>query len=500
MHRIFAYLSALFTTTPLAAETYESVRDVAKKLAATEYSAPSSDLPTWLAQLNYDSYRAIHFRPQHAIWGNTDSPFAIELLHPGYLFSEEVQINLDGEPLAYDDSLFDIPGRRPTAAESAKIQGYGGFRIVARQDDGSRREFAVFQGASYWRIVGTAQQYGISARGVALASGAEEKEEFPVFRRFWISRPDSTDRHITVTALLDSPSLTGVYEFTIRAGEIPIAEVRAELFARRDISRLGLAPMSSMFWYSPSFPRSDGHDDHPHVHDSDGLAILTKDGEAVWRPLTNERPTVELSVHNSPDVRGFGLVQRQRDADAFNDSEVAYERRPTLWIEPLDSWGEGNVVLVEIPTANEYVDNIVAMWEPKGGLRSGESRAFRYRQTWTLTQNPTDAAATVNQMNVTHPEDTAKIRTLVSFDKSTELSDVESFSLSVTSHPKIDDARIRTSFERIPETNRVWASCELTLNATPPNAGFYELRFTLQHPTHTSSETWLYRLHTTPKD
>lgn len=79
---------------------------------------------------------------------------------------------------------------------------------------------------------------------------------------------------------------------------------------------------------------------------------------------------------------GFGLLQRRQGFDQFNDDEARYDKRPSLWIEPLGDWGDGRVELVEIPTGDEYHDNIVAYWQPSGGLESGQEYRFQYRMHW----------------------------------------------------------------------------------------------------------------------
>src|SRR3546814_2505007 len=97
---------------------------------------------------------------------------------------------------------------------------------------------------------------------------------------------------------------------------------------------------------------------------SDGLAMLNGKGEQTWRQLQNP-PTLQHSGFHDRDPRGFGLMQRKRKYEDFQDAEAAYQKRPSLWVEPLGDWGEGEVHLVEIPTADEYHDNIVAFLRQK---------------------------------------------------------------------------------------------------------------------------------------
>ena len=158
------------------------------------------------------------------------------------------------------------------------------------------------------------------------------------------------------------PVSTGAYRFLLQRHNGVVMEVEARVFPRRDIEQLGIAPMSSMFWFSET-SKPTAIDWRPEVHDSDGLALWTGAGEYIWRPL-NDPASPSISTFDDKTPRGFGLLQRDRTFDHYLDG-VRYDRRPSLWVEPLDDWGEGAVHLVELPTNDETEDNIVAMWVPK---------------------------------------------------------------------------------------------------------------------------------------
>jgi glucans biosynthesis protein len=140
-----------------------------------------------------------------------------------------------------------------------------------------------------------------------------------------------------------------------------------------------------MFWYGKS-GRPPNADWRPQIHDSDGLALWTGDGERIWRPLNNP-PTVRTSSFLDRNPRGFGLVQRDRVFDNYQDDGVFYNKRPTVWVEPVGEWGEGAVQLVEIPTDDEIHDNIVAYWVPRAPVQAGSDWSFRYRLHW-VDQEP----------------------------------------------------------------------------------------------------------------
>ena len=126
-------------------------------------------------------------------------------------------------------------------------------------------EFVVFQGASYFRGVGKALLYGLSARGLAIDTGQPKGEEFPMFRAFWVRKPDPAATTVVVEALLDSPSVTGAYKFSIKPGDDTQMDVELVLFPRRDMKHVGIAPMTSMFLLDAlSRPVEDFR---PAVHD-----------------------------------------------------------------------------------------------------------------------------------------------------------------------------------------------------------------------------------------
>jgi glucans biosynthesis protein len=127
------------------------------------------------------------------------------------------------------------------------------------------------------------------------------------------------------------------------------------------------------------------------VHDSDGLMVATGDGEWLWRPLINPNRVLTTSFAMS-DVKGFGLMQRDRNFASYEDPEARYDLRPSAWIEPVGPWGAGRVELVQIPTPDETNDNIVVYWVPDQVPPPGEPLEFKYRLHWesarVVTQPP----------------------------------------------------------------------------------------------------------------
>jgi glucans biosynthesis protein len=241
-------------------------------------------------------------------------------------------------------------------------------------------EVVVFQGASYFRAVGKGQVYGLSARGLAIDTALPSGEEFPQFTEFWIERPKAAAKEITLYALLDSPRATGAYRFVVKPGVETTVDVKARLFLRENVSKLGIAPLTSMF-YSGENQRSATEDYRPEVHDSDGLSIQSGTGEWIWRPLVNPKRLLVTSFAVT-NPQGFGLMQRDRRFANYEDLEANYQRRPSAWVEPKGNWGTGRIELVQIPTPDETNDNIVAYWVPDAPPRAGTPMDIEYKLSW----------------------------------------------------------------------------------------------------------------------
>ncbi len=369
---------------PPAPFTYATLVQLARDRAAHPHENRSPKLPQSLARLTYDQYRDIRFRRVDALWRN-QSLFEVQFFHRGFNFDRRVNINqvVDGQvhPVVYDPAWFEF-GRRARLPATLKLPpelGFAGFRVhYPLQTPSYKDELIVFLGASYFRVLGRNQVYGISARGLAINTASSDGEEFPWFTDFWLVKPSHPEqRTLTIYALLDSPSVAGAYQFEVTPGSITRVKVSCELFARRTIEKLGIAPLTSMFLYGEDTAGHRFDDYRPEVHDSDGLMEQTGSGEWLWRPLVNPH-ALEVNRFMDQAPRGFGLIQRDRDFNHYQDNESRFERRPSYWIEPDGDWGKGGVELVEIPTDEEIHDNIVSYWVPSAPVQAGKPLKFSY--------------------------------------------------------------------------------------------------------------------------
>ncbi len=356
----------------------------ARTLAEAPHAVPEIDRNGPLAKLDYDRYRAIEFERGASIWNGEDRTFTVDLFHPGFLYRVPVNVNLVSGGVSrrvlYTSEVFNY-GLDTAQVSEADAPGYSGFRVASTLNRPDKRdEFLVFQGASYFRAVGRDQRYGLSARGLSIATAKPRGEEFPVFTDFWIERPPEQAERIVIHALLQSQSATGAFTFRVAPGDSTTVDVDAVLFPRAELAAFGIAPLTSMFLFD-STNRTRFDDFRPAVHDSNGLSVSLANGERVWRPLANPE-ALQVSAFTAESPAGFGLIQRGRDFSRYEDSEARYELRPSLWIEPAGDWGRGHVELVEIPTDEEVYDNIVAFWQPAAPLQPGEAHEFSYRMYW----------------------------------------------------------------------------------------------------------------------
>lgn len=363
---------------------FDDVALRAKRLGSAAYVKPQKNLVGTMANMDYDQYREIRFDLAKSYWRKEKLPFELAFFHEGRSFDTPVRVHeINGKvirEIKFDPTLFNYGANTLTQKDVAGL-GFAGFRVhYPINTTKYKDEVVAFLGASYFRAVGKGQFYGLSARGLAIDTALSSGEEFPYFTDFWIERPASGDKTLTVYALLNSPRVAGAYRFVIRPGVDTAMDVKMQLYLRANVTKLGIAPLTSMYFYGEN-QRAVVESLNPEVHDSDGLSIHSGTGEWIWRPLVDPKRLLVTS-YNLTNPVGFGLMQRDRKFGSYEDLGSRYEMRPSAWIEPKGNWGSGRVELIQIPTPDDTNDNIVAFWVPTVAPSPGVPFDMEYRLLW----------------------------------------------------------------------------------------------------------------------
>lgn len=465
--------------------SHNVVISAARELSLSDF-VPPEPVPETLLELDYDEYRSIRYRKESAVWGDTPTRFSVEFFAPGNLYNSGVDISIveNGAalPIPLDKDAFEGVSKEVSELLVA-IAKVAGFRLHYSFNEDYQDEFVVFQGGSYFRAVSKGQSYGLSARGLAIDVGEATGEEFPVFREFWIERPSSRADSIVVHALLDSERVTGAYRFGIYPGEPTRMDVEATLFPRSELDNIGIGALTSMYTFG-SMDASTRADYRVAVHDSDGLAMINGRGEYLWRPLNNPR-NLQISAFMDANPRGFGLMQRHRQFEDYQDIEAKYQQRPSTWIRPNGDWGEGQVVLVEIPTPSEFNDNIVAYWRPSAPLLAGEEFKFSYSISWPNTRAlPKEIGRVVRsaygiKLGQSYPQ---MVIDYSDFPAGVSIENID-FNVSLSAGNVI---------ETIAQINNL-NGARVVITFDPQGARLSEMRVQPTHQGEAIGETWLYR-------
>lgn len=491
-------MAILLLPASVAAFDFQTVIDKAGKMAGEPYQAPQA-IPKFMRELTYSQYQDIRFDPEKSLWRESVSRFQVMLIPPGLFYTHAVSINIvdsqGSHALPFRRDLFTYSD--PALAKRVPPDlGYAGFKLTyPLQKEDLTNQFLVFAGASYFRAVGRDNAFGLSARGVALDTGLPSGEEFPSFVEYWLVRPSPEAKEMLVYALLDGKSMTGAYAFTIIPGPATTLTVKATIFARNPLKLPGLAPLTSMFYYGDNTARPIG-EWRRQVHDSDGLLIHNGlSGEWLWRPLLNPK-TLQMDAFATENVRGFGLLQRDNAFRDYLDTEAHYQNRPSAWVEPQGNWGQGQVMLVQLPTPDETNDNIVLFWTPAQQLTPGKPLALAYTLTFgaeAITGEPMGRAikTLVGDGNRTGGGASPGAYRLIVDFAGGQLDKLPSRAKILASVTALQKGEVIDQYVEYIPAQHCW---RLSILARPADGAALSLRAYLSREQETLTETWTYRL------
>jgi periplasmic glucans biosynthesis protein len=477
--------------------SFDTLIERAQKLSQQAYAPPARPAPEVVKKIDYEAHGKIRFKVDRALSASGPGVYPATFFHLGQFFQKTVKMHAlqDGKAreIVYASGYFDMPADS-IAKKLPKNSGFAGFRLHEsnKRADWKRQDWVAFLGASYFRTIGSLNQYGLSSRGLAVNTTAPGGEEFPDFTEFYLESPAKEGDPVMIYALLDGPSVSGAYRFACRRTTGVVMDIECALFLRQDVAQLGISPLTSMFWFS-EYDRQFRIDWRPEVHDSDGLALWTGAGERLWRPLNNPTRVVTSSFLDK-NPRGFGLLQRDRVFEHFLDG-VNYDKRPSCWVEPQGEWGQGSVQLVEIPTDDEIHDNIVAFWVPAQPAKKGTTFRYRYRLHWQGEEPYPAEAARVFATRIGRGGEPGKPRPkgVTKFVVEFAGKPLEQLAQGAKVDAKISASRGKISYtftEQIPSTKRWRAQFDVTAEGSEP----IELRCYLASGKQTLSETWMYQL------
>ncbi|OJY35725.1 MAG: glucan biosynthesis protein D [Rhizobiales bacterium 65-9] len=478
-------LASLADGAPFGAD---ALLDIARALSKQPYAAPANDLPESWAALPRERYAAIRGNPNAFLFRGEDRGVTIEPLHRGFVFTRPVQLYVieDGRMrrLVYDPAAFEF-GNLPPPPPGTDL-AFSGIRIFGDPVDGQNREVAVFQGGTFFRAMARAQTYGVTARALALRLADNRGEETPYFRALWIERPSVGAKAVNLFALIDSESATAALVATVRPGDVTIIDAQLTVFARAALDNVGVGAMSGMYLFGPNERRSQD-DVRPAVYEISGLKMVRGNEEAIWRPVVNPQ-TLQISIFGDENPRGFGLLQRSRDQIWFQDDEQRFERRPSLWVEPIGDWGAGAVQLVEIPSDSEVNKNIIAYWRPKAPMAAGGEATFAFRQFWWWWPPERTKLAIVTQTRSGKGSSGRRRRFVVDF-AGEALGDARATVEMAPTVSASPGAILNVRVMPFPERK----SCRVMFELDPGSESMCELRLVLTGSGQPLTETWLYR-------
>jgi len=484
--------------------SFSDIKKEAENLAKNPYSPKKSILPDSIRKMTYNEYANMWLKPEHFLWQNDNLHYKVTFFPQGYIYDKGIDVYQ-----IKNDSILDVPFKPDYieyagSAQFAKSQmpdnaGYAGFKILYKSPTAENpSEYVVFLGASYFRLIADNTSWGLSSRGISINSSIPGLvEEFPVFEKFWFQVPSSDSLTLTLYALLNGESVTGAYRFDISPGVQTTVDVQATLFFRKTDITLGIAPLTSMFWFS-SYTKNHFYDFRPQVHNSNGM-ILKSAKNTIWQPLTNYHDyPILISDHEEDSLLSYGLYQRGREFDNYLDNVANYNTNPNIIIEPKEGFKKGKLRVAVIPAYNEWMDNVNTYWIPSEKLELNEPYNLKYSLICSLSEQK-EKIQKVELTSVGNEIlDPASTLFVLSFSNTNNIqANALKAVLNIPENVKIQSQPV---VENIPQNSTIRVAFQLKNDKLPPNSKPYAIQCHLEKDNSILSEQWYYEWYPQPSN
>jgi glucans biosynthesis protein len=439
LHLTLALITIIALVITLRAErrhhfTFAEVQAIAKTLSERNYVPLHDVLPPQLKALTPQQDAGIFSKETARLWRKKGLPFQVDFYHqlasnpqPHIAPAFNVVDSKGTHNLPYSPAFFyfqNLATKPPTPLvfnpPLPADLGFAGFYVrypemgIGSRPDSLDGFFSVL-GSDYFRAIAKDQVYGLSGRAIAIDTSLDDPkkpEEFPVFTNWWLQEPASTTAtELVLDALLEGPSVSGAYEFKIHPGVVTSVDIRASLYFRKDVERLGIAPFSSMYLFGENASDHFKDNVHPEIHDSDGLLIQDAKDKWRWQPLAQSDDLrtgakgyqVQNYAIGEENPKGFGLLQRDRDFAHYQDLQMLYNVRPSAWVIPHSGFDKGDVTLIQRPSDDFNTDNVVLFWRPAEAIKAGDNKEFDYTIDFYMNDTSRPPLAYVKQTLINVP-------------------------------------------------------------------------------------------------
>lgn len=358
--------------------TWKTIQKVAERAALQPFQPPLESEPWGLREADAQSVKPAAGK---RLWAGEGKYFEIALLPPQAGPVVPVALLKSGteEPLACSADWFDFSASKNERGSEEPV-GFGGLVVYAPLGaEGPLEPLALLPAASdFWTVTGPGMTAGSTA-GILHFPGAATP---PRVTQWWIEVPELKRREWIAMAIVECPEAVAACRFRLEPGRAVSLEVQCHLILRQLEARPLLSPLRAQF-LSSEFTGPAAGDWRPEVHSADGFLCWTGAKHSIWHPL-NRMSSAQEFLHPAPSWAGWGLIQRDRSFDHFQDLNVARHRQPSLWVEPVEKVPPGEILLrLDPPAAGAAAgENILAGFRPAVPELPARAQDFTWRVQW----------------------------------------------------------------------------------------------------------------------